>query len=271
MNVHKNARLTPFGRERVVKQVLERVLTPAAASAAAGVSLRTIYKWLSRFRAEGVAGLGDRRSRPKRLRCSLSARQRERIAQLRRERRPYREIAKLVRAPLSSATSTTSPASSYTWTSSACRASGAPDTVLPALAVISRRARDTSSCTWRSTTTLELPTASSFATSAVQAAGASLRAWLAITGAWVSESLESSLTTVPAIAPSGFAAPAGAWASSIHSRALIAHKPTARPSASSRPCSENGRTCAVTLITESAPRHGCLGYTATTGTDLTPV
>ena len=101
MNVHKNARLTPFGRERVVKQVLERVLTPAAASAAAGVSLRTIYKWLSRFRNEGAGGLRDRRSRPKRLRCSLSSRQRQRIEQLRRERRPYREIARLVRASLS--------------------------------------------------------------------------------------------------------------------------------------------------------------------------
>jgi hypothetical protein len=42
MNMHKNARLTPFGRERLVKQVLERVLTPAAVAAAAGVSLRTI-------------------------------------------------------------------------------------------------------------------------------------------------------------------------------------------------------------------------------------
>lgn len=101
MNVHKNARLTPLGRERLVKQVLERVLTPAAASVAAGVSLRTVYKWLSRFRNEGSAGLRDRRSRPKRLRCSLSMRQRERIEHLRRERRPYREIAKLVRASLS--------------------------------------------------------------------------------------------------------------------------------------------------------------------------
>lgn len=101
MNVHKNARLTPFGRERLVKQVMERVLTPAAASAAAGVSLRTIYKWLSRFRNEGGAGLRDRLSRPKRLRCALDRRQRERIEQFRRERRPYREIAKLVRAPLS--------------------------------------------------------------------------------------------------------------------------------------------------------------------------
>lgn len=100
MNVHKNARLTPFGRERLVKQVLERVLTPAAASAAAGVSVRTIYKWLSRFRSEGTAGLGDRCSRPRRLRCALSARQRERVELLRRQRRPYREIAKAVRAPL---------------------------------------------------------------------------------------------------------------------------------------------------------------------------
>jgi len=101
MNVHKNARLTAFGRERLVKQVLERVLTPAAASAAAGVSLRTIYKWLSRYRKEGAPGLCDRASRPKRLRCALGPKQRQAIEQLRRERRPYREIAKRVRAPLS--------------------------------------------------------------------------------------------------------------------------------------------------------------------------
>jgi transposase InsO family protein len=101
MNVHKNARLTAFGRERFVKQVLERVLTPAAASAAAGVSLRTIYKWLARFKKEGLAGLCDRGSRPKRLRCALNAKQRQAIERLRRERRPYREIAKRVRAPLS--------------------------------------------------------------------------------------------------------------------------------------------------------------------------
>ena len=101
MNVHKNARLTAFGRERFVKQVSERVLTPAAASAAAGVSLRTIYKWLKRFNKEGVQGLQDRGSRPRRLRCALNVKQRLRIEQLRRERRPYREIAKQVRVPLS--------------------------------------------------------------------------------------------------------------------------------------------------------------------------
>ena len=101
MNVHKNARLTPRGRERLVKQVLGRVLTPAAAAAAAGISLRTAYKWLSRFRKEGLAGLTDRSSRPRRLRCALSKRQQRLIEQLRRDRRPYREIAKRVRAPMS--------------------------------------------------------------------------------------------------------------------------------------------------------------------------
>ena len=73
MNVHKNARLTPFGRERFVKQVLERVLTPVAASAAAGVSLRTVYKLLARYRKDGALGLRDRASRPKRLRCALTS------------------------------------------------------------------------------------------------------------------------------------------------------------------------------------------------------
>jgi transposase InsO family protein len=101
MNVHKNARLTVFGRERLVKQVLEQGLTPAAAAAAAGVSLRTAYKLLARYKAQGSSGLLDRASRPRRLRCALKAGQRELIERLRRERRPYREIAKRVRAPLS--------------------------------------------------------------------------------------------------------------------------------------------------------------------------
>lgn len=101
MNMHKNARLTIFGRERLVKHVLEQGFTPAQASAAAGVSVRTVYKWLARHRTEGRAGLLDRASRPKRLRSALSERQRQGIERLRRERRPYREIAKRVKASLS--------------------------------------------------------------------------------------------------------------------------------------------------------------------------
>src|SRR5437879_6935848 len=101
MNMHQNARLTVFGRERLVKQVLEQGFTPAQASAEAGVSVRSVYKWLARHRTEGRAGLFDRASRPKRLRSALSEPQRQAIERLRRERRPYREIAKRVKASLS--------------------------------------------------------------------------------------------------------------------------------------------------------------------------
>ena len=65
MNVHENARLTPLGRERMVRQVLsgeDRIVVAEQH----GVSVRTVAKWLARFRAEGVAGLRDRSSRPHR-------------------------------------------------------------------------------------------------------------------------------------------------------------------------------------------------------------
>lgn len=67
MNIHKNARLTPLGRERMVKMVLnEHTLQSAACHA--GVCSRTARKWLARYKAEGTDGLQDRSSRPKKLR-----------------------------------------------------------------------------------------------------------------------------------------------------------------------------------------------------------
>jgi transposase len=36
------------------------------AAEGAGISVRTVYKWLARFEEEGLAGLADRSSRPKR-------------------------------------------------------------------------------------------------------------------------------------------------------------------------------------------------------------
>lgn len=63
MNIHENARLTPIGRERLVRQV-ESGQTPETAARRAGVCPRTVRKWLARFRAESVAGLQDRSSRP---------------------------------------------------------------------------------------------------------------------------------------------------------------------------------------------------------------
>src|ERR1700722_8612181 len=66
MNIHKNARLTPMGRERLVRQCASGQ-TAEAAARAAGVCPRTASKWLARFRSEGLAGLQDRSSRPHRL------------------------------------------------------------------------------------------------------------------------------------------------------------------------------------------------------------
>ncbi len=67
MNIHKNARLTPLGRERLVKLMLSGQI-PEAAALAAGVCPRTARKWLARYKADGATGLLDRSSRPKKLR-----------------------------------------------------------------------------------------------------------------------------------------------------------------------------------------------------------
>ena len=56
MNVHKNARLTPHGRERIIRQV-ESGQTPKAVGEAAGVCPRTVRKWVSRYRGEGLGGI----------------------------------------------------------------------------------------------------------------------------------------------------------------------------------------------------------------------
>ena len=95
MNMHKNARLTPRGREHMVHTML-RGQTPQAAARAAGVCPRTAHKWLARYRAEGRAGLQDRSSRPKRLRNPTPDAIATRIAALRRRRWTGKHIARQV-------------------------------------------------------------------------------------------------------------------------------------------------------------------------------
>jgi Asp-tRNA(Asn)/Glu-tRNA(Gln) amidotransferase A subunit family amidase len=58
MNVHKNARSTPLGREAIIRRVMGGQ-TPKAAAQAAGVCPRTVCKWMARFEAEGAAGLAE--------------------------------------------------------------------------------------------------------------------------------------------------------------------------------------------------------------------
>jgi transposase InsO family protein len=62
MNIHKNARTTPQSRALLVHRVQREHWPVSAVAIAFGVSDRTVYKWLARYRAEGLPGLRDRRS-----------------------------------------------------------------------------------------------------------------------------------------------------------------------------------------------------------------
>lgn len=92
MNIHNNARLTPRGRERLVRQVAGGQ-TPKAVAQAAGVCPRTVRKWVERYRREDLAGLQDRSSRPHRLYRPTPAAVVERVENLRRQRYTGRQIA----------------------------------------------------------------------------------------------------------------------------------------------------------------------------------
>jgi transposase InsO family protein len=92
MNIHKNARLTPLGRERIAIKVVHGQ-TPEAAARAAGVCPRTVRKWVARFTAEGVDGLRDRSSRPHRLFRPTPAAIVAKVGTLRRQRFTGKQIA----------------------------------------------------------------------------------------------------------------------------------------------------------------------------------
>ena len=94
MNPHKNARLTPHGRALLVYRVLVEGLRPREVAQSQGVSVRTVYKWLHRYRQAGSAGLENRCSRPHRCPHALSDEAHRRIVARRRKRQSYHEIAR---------------------------------------------------------------------------------------------------------------------------------------------------------------------------------
>jgi transposase InsO family protein len=100
VNTHKNARLTPVGRQGVVTRVLggEPV---AAVARGSGVSARTVWKWLARYRAEGAPGLQDRSSRPHRLARRRPRHQHRQIIHRRQQRWSSLRIAQRYGLPVS--------------------------------------------------------------------------------------------------------------------------------------------------------------------------
>ncbi len=95
MNLHKHARLTPRGRALLVQRMLNGLRVEDAAQAA-GVSVRTAYKWLKRFREEGEIGLMDRSSRPHSCPHATAVALVEKLIELRRSRKTYRQIAQIL-------------------------------------------------------------------------------------------------------------------------------------------------------------------------------
>ena len=65
MRLHRNAKTTPLMRQLIVDRVMRQHWTQARAAEAAGVSVRTVTKWVARWRAGDLACL-DAASRPHR-------------------------------------------------------------------------------------------------------------------------------------------------------------------------------------------------------------
>jgi transposase InsO family protein len=102
MNPHSKAKLTALSRAEMIKRIVNLHQPVAQVAAGFGLSQRCAYKWLARFRAEGLPGLQNRSSRPQ---CSPRTTHPLRVARvlaLRRRKLPAFQIARL--AKLSKAT-----------------------------------------------------------------------------------------------------------------------------------------------------------------------
>ncbi len=101
MTLHRNARTCPRSRRLLAERVLVERWSLAAAAEAAGVSKRTAWKWVDRFRAEGVRGLEDRSSAPQRVPGRTPNDREQAIVCLRELRFTSPEIAESLGMPLS--------------------------------------------------------------------------------------------------------------------------------------------------------------------------
>ena len=84
---HPNAPLTPEGRRRMVRCVLDGRWAIEAVAERFQVDAKTVRKWRDRFVAEGPAGLFDRSSRPHRSPNRTPEDRRQAVVRLRRQRR----------------------------------------------------------------------------------------------------------------------------------------------------------------------------------------
>lgn len=101
MKLHGNARTCPNSRRLLVDRVCDQCWSVTAAAQAAGISERTAYRWLARWREQGLRGLADRSSAPKRIPHRTPADRVQAIAALRRLHMTAAEIAEVLAMALS--------------------------------------------------------------------------------------------------------------------------------------------------------------------------
>jgi len=100
MKLHANARTCPNSRRLLVARI-EGGWSVMEAAEAAGITERTAYRWLARFREEGERGLLDRSCAPRRIPHRIPADRVQAIEALRRLRMTATEIAGVLSMALS--------------------------------------------------------------------------------------------------------------------------------------------------------------------------
>ena len=101
MKIHGNAKTCPNSRKLLVERIESKTWSLAAAAEAAGVSERTAYRWLQRWREEGEQGLTDRSCAPHSIPHRTPADRVQAIEALRRLRMTAAEIAEILAMALS--------------------------------------------------------------------------------------------------------------------------------------------------------------------------
>ncbi len=84
---HRNARLTPRGRQLLVERVRAQGMPVAHVARAMGISRQCAHRWVRRFDQEGLAGLEDRSSRPHRYPNATDPKLVARVLRLRQAQR----------------------------------------------------------------------------------------------------------------------------------------------------------------------------------------
>ena len=103
MNSHKNARTTPYSRGVLVERVMVLGHPPCRVAQDLGISLRTVHKWLARYRSEGKAGLENRSSR---AHCLPHRTPEDRVSVIQRVRSEFRMTGRQIADQLAMPAST---------------------------------------------------------------------------------------------------------------------------------------------------------------------